>query len=68
MHSRYIQYMLRPKVLPDPTFGVYKDDTDSSFKIRSSNFKYNSKHVFVDGRKFKAAQGLRELLTKTKPD
>jgi len=30
--------------------------------------KYNDKHVFVDGRKYKATQGQWELLTKSKPD
>jgi hypothetical protein len=45
---------------------VYQDETDGSFKIRSSSFKYTDKHVFVDGRKYKATQGLWEL--QSKPD
>jgi len=68
MHSEYTQNVLRSKVSHDPTFGVYQDDTDGSFKIGRSSFKYNDKHVFVDGRKYKATQGLWELLTKPKPD
>ena len=52
----------------DPTYGVYQDDTDGSFKRGRSSFKYNDKHVFVDGRKYKATEGLWELLTKAKPD
>jgi len=47
---------------------VYQDDTYGSFKIGLSSFKYNDKHAFVDGRKYKATQGLWELLTKSKPD
>jgi len=46
---------------------VYQDETDGSFKIGSSSFKYNDKHVFVDGKKYKATKGLWELLTKSKP-
>jgi len=68
MHSEYIQNVLRRKVSHDPTFGVYQDDTDGSFKIGRSSFKYYYKHVFVDGRKCKATQGQWELLTKSKPD
>ena len=60
--------MFRRKLSHDPTFGVYQNDTDGSFKIGSSSFKYTDKHVFVDGRKYKATQGLWELLTKSKPD
>ena len=60
--------MLRRKVSHDPTFGVYQDDTYGSFKIGRSKFKYNDKHVFVGGRKYKATQGLWELLTKVQPD
>jgi len=47
---------------------VYQDKTDVSFKIGRSSFKYNDKHVFMDGKKYKATQGLWELLTKSKPD
>ena len=68
MHSEYIQNVLRRKVSHDPTFGGYQDDADGSFKIGRSSFKYNDKYVFVDGRKFKATQGLWKLLTKSKPD
>ena len=49
-HSKYIQDVLKRKVSHDPTFGVYQDDTDGSFKIRRSSFKYNNKHVFVDAK------------------
>ena len=68
MPSEYIQNVLRRKVSLDPTFGVYQDDTDGSFKIGRLSFKCKDKEVFVDGRKYKATQGLWELLTKTKPD
>jgi len=47
---------------------VYQDYVDGSFKIGRSSFKYNDKHVFVDGRTYKAIQGLWEWLTKSKPD
>ena len=63
MHSEYIKNVLRRKVSHDPRFGVYQDDTGGSFKIGRSSFKHNDKHVFVDGRKYKATQGLWELLT-----
>ena len=68
MHSKYIHTVLRRKLSHDPTFGVYQNDTDGSFKIGSFSFKYTDKHLFVDGRKYKAPQGLWELLTKSKPD
>ena len=68
MHSEFIQNILRPKVSVDATFGVYRDDADGSFKVGISSFKYNDKHIFVDGRKYKDSQGLWELLTKTKRD
>ena len=68
MLSEYIQNVLRRKVSHGPTFGVYQDDTDGSFKKGRSSFKCNIKEVFVDGRKFNATQGLWELLTKAKPD
>jgi hypothetical protein len=68
VHSMYIHNVLKRKLSHDPTFGVYRDDTDGSFKIGRSSFKYNSKNVFVDGKKYKATQGLWELLTKSKPD
>jgi hypothetical protein len=47
---------------------VYQDDTDGSFKIERSKFKYNDKHVFVGGKKYKATPGLLELLSKSRPD
>jgi len=68
VHSKYIQNVLRRILSDDPTFGVYQNETDGSFKIGSSSFKYADKHVFVDGRKYKATQGLYELLIKSKPD
>ena len=43
---------------------MYQDDTDSSFE----RVKYNDKHVFVDGRKYNAPQGLWGYLTKANPD
>ena len=60
--------MLKRKTSHDPTFGVFQDDTYGSFKIGRSSFKYNDKHVFVDGKKYKATQGLWELLTQSRPD
>jgi len=54
MDSEYTQNVLRRKVSKGPTFGVYQDDVDGSFKIGRSNFNYNDKHVFVDGRELKA--------------
>jgi hypothetical protein len=65
VHSKYTHNVLRRKLSHDPTFGVYRDDNDGSFKIGSSCFKYN-KHVFVDGRN--VTEGLWELLSKSKPD
>ena len=49
-HSKYINYVLTRKVSHEPTFGVYQDDTDGSFKIGRSSFKYYNKHMFVDGK------------------
>jgi len=68
VHSKYIHNVLRRTMSHDPTLGVYQNETDGSFKIGSSSFKCTDKHVFVDGRKYKATQGLWELLTKSKPD
>ena len=51
IHSEYINNVLNRKVSHDPNFGVYQDETDGSFKIGRSGFKFNNKHVFVDGRK-----------------
>jgi len=67
-HSKYIHNVLTRKVSHDPTFGVYQDDTSGAFKIGRSSFKYNDKHVFVDGKRYKATQGLWELLTQSRPD
>jgi hypothetical protein len=64
MHSKYIHNVLRLKAPHDPTFGVYQDDTDGSFKIGRSSFKYNEQHVFVGGKNCKATPGLWELLAK----
>ena len=50
-HSKYSHNDLTRKVSHDPTFGVYQDDTDGSFKIWPCSFKYNNKHVFVDGKR-----------------
>ena len=52
----------------EPIFVAYQDDTNGSVTIRRSSIKYNYKHVFVDGKKYKATPGLWELLTKSKPD
>jgi len=68
MHSEYIQKVLKRKVSHGFMFRVYKDDADGSFKIGRSNIKYIDKHVFVVCRKYKAAQGMWELLTKSKHD
>jgi hypothetical protein len=66
VHLKYIHNMLKRKLSHDPTFGVYQDDTDGSFKIGRSNFTYNDNSVFVEGRN--ATQGPWELLTKSKTD
>ena len=68
VHSKNINNVLGRKISHDPTFGVYQDDTDVSFKIGRSSFKYKVKHVFVDRKNYKAKPGLWELLTKCKPD
>jgi hypothetical protein len=65
--SRYIAGILRSKSFNSPTFGVYQDE-NGSFKIGRSTFKYNDKHVYVDGKRYKATQGLWELLTKSRPE
>ena len=49
-HSKYINSALIRKVSHDPTFGVYQNDTNGSFKIGRSCFKYNDKYAF-EGRK-----------------
>jgi hypothetical protein len=54
----YIHLVLRRKAPHDPTFGVYQDDNNGSFKIGRSSFKYDDQHVFVDGKKYKATPGL----------
>jgi len=63
VHSKCINNVLRRNVSHDHTSGVYQDDTDSSFKIGMSSFKFNNKHVFIDGKNYKATQGLWELLS-----
>jgi len=68
VHSNYIHNVFRRKLSHDPTFGVYQNDTNGSFKIGRSSFKYTHKHVFVDGKKYKATQSLWKLLTKSKHD
>ena len=68
LHSKYIQYALKPKLSHDPTFAVDQDDTDCSFKTRRSSFKYNNKQEFVDGKRYKGTQGVWELLTQSRPD
>jgi hypothetical protein len=64
----YIHIVLTRKVSHDPTFRVYENDTDGSFKIWRSSFKYNDKHVFVGGKSYKATQDPWELLTQSRPD
>jgi hypothetical protein len=66
--SKYIQNVLKRRLTRDPTFDVYRDGTDGSFKIGSSRFTYTENNVFVDGRKFNGTQGLWELLTQARPD
>jgi hypothetical protein len=68
VHSKYIVNVLKRKGSHDSTFRVYEDDPDGSFKIGRSSFKYNDKHVFVDGKKYKVTPGLWELLSRSKPD
>ena len=58
LHSNYIQNVLKRKTSHDLSFVVYQDDTDGSFKIGRSSFRYNDKHLLVDGNKYKAIQGL----------
>ena len=50
MPSWYIQNVLRRKLSHDHSLGVYQDDTDCSFKIGRSKFKYKEIRI-VDGRK-----------------
>ena len=54
IHAKYIHSVLRRMLSHGPTCGVYQDDTDGSFKIGWSKFKYNDEHVFVDGEKYNA--------------
>jgi len=51
----------------DRNFGVYQDHNDGCFKIGRPSFKYNNKHVFVDGKNYRRTHGLLELLTKSQP-
>ena len=68
LHSNYIQNVLKRKTSHDPTFGVYQDDTDGSFKLGRSSSKYNDKRVFLVGKKYKSTQDLCELLPQSRPD
>jgi len=67
IHSEYINNVFKRKVSHDRNFGVYQEETDGSFKIGRSGFKFNNKHVFVDGRKYKATQGMWQLQTEANP-
>ena len=51
LHSKYINSLLRRKISHNPTFGVYQDDTDGSFKIGMSSFKYNDKQLVFSWEK-----------------
>ena len=66
-HSNYTQNVFSRKLSHDPRFGVYQDDTVVSFKIGRSSFKYNNKHVFVNGKSYTSTQGLWEILTQSRP-
>ena len=68
MHSKYIDNVLTRTLSHDSSFGVYQDDKDGSFKIWRSRFTYYNKDVFVDGKNYRAPQGLWQLLAKSKPD
>jgi hypothetical protein len=68
IHSKYIHSVLRRKASHYPTFGVYQDYTDGYYKIRQPNSEYNKKYVSVGDKKYKATQGLWELVTKSRPD
>jgi hypothetical protein len=68
VHSNSIQGVLKRKVSHDPTIGVYQNNNDGCFKIGSSKLKFSNKHVFVDGKRYKATRGLWELLTRSQPD
>lgn len=55
--SKYTEDVLKRKLSQDPTFGVYQDNTDDSFKIGRSKFQYKDKHIFVDDRNYNGTQG-----------
>ena len=57
VNSKYMDNVLKRKGSHDPTFGVYQNDKDISFKIGRSSFKYNNKHVFLDGKKVQVNTG-----------
>jgi hypothetical protein len=58
----------RKREIPlNSAFGVHRDTTDGSFKIGSSKFNYSDTHVFVDEDRYKATEGLWELLIMSKP-
>ena len=58
VHLKCINNVLRRKVSQNPTFGVYQNDTDCSYKTERSRLKYNDKHVFVDGKSYRVTPGL----------
>ena len=60
LHSKYLCNVLKRKGSHGPTFVVYHDDKDSFFKIGRSSFKYNNRHLFVDGKKYKSTHVLWE--------
>ena len=45
-----MQNILTRKASHESTFGVYQNDSDVSFKIGRSSFKYNDKLVLVGGK------------------
>ena len=53
-HLKYIQNVLKRQISHNSTFRVYQDDTDGSFTLGPSSFKYNDKHFFVDVESYKA--------------
>ena len=67
-HSKYIQNVLTRKESHDHTFGVYQDETHGCFIMGRSSFKYNDKHVFVDGKKYKTTYDVWELPTQSRPE
>jgi hypothetical protein len=68
VHSTYINAVLMREFSHDPNFCVYEHDSNGSYKIGRSSFKYIVKYLFVDGKNYKTTPGLRELLTKSNSD